>query len=254
MVHHLNLLEMEKAQHFAEEALRVAERLDDAARFVGGHMALGATLFWQGKLAPALAQFQRSFEMFDPNMQFPDWPGGHPGVSCQSFRMLISWMLGYPDRSLDQLGTTIRSAEALGHAFTLVQTLCYAALLHIFRHEPSAVTDYAARALRICEEHRIAGFQGNALCALGWALSVSGEIEKGLAQIALGVDSTGLGTVMLHSLLTLQADAQLAIGKPDAALASAATGLERVEKMGEGRSKPSSIGSEARPCSPAPGH
>ena len=160
MLHHLNLFEMEKAQHFAEEALRVAERLDDAARFVGGHMALGATLFWQGKLDRAFAQFQRGFEMFDPDMQFPDWPGGHPGVSCQSFRMLASWMLGYPDRSLDQLRTAIRSAEMLGHPFTLAQTLCYAALLHIFRHEPAAAADYAGRALRICEEHRIAGFRG----------------------------------------------------------------------------------------------
>ena len=33
--HHINEPEMEKALHFAEEALRVAERLDDAARLVG---------------------------------------------------------------------------------------------------------------------------------------------------------------------------------------------------------------------------
>jgi predicted ATPase len=32
MLYHVNLLETEKALHFAEEALRVAERLDDAAR------------------------------------------------------------------------------------------------------------------------------------------------------------------------------------------------------------------------------
>ncbi|HEV2100486.1 MAG TPA: AAA family ATPase [Stellaceae bacterium] len=234
MLHYLNRFEMEKAQHFAEEALRVAERLDDAARFVGGHMALGATLFWQGKLELALTQFQRGFQMFDPNMQFPDWPGGHPGVSCQSFRMLISWMLGYPDRSLEQLITTIGSAERLGHAFTLAQTLCYAALLHVFRHEPLAVADYAGRALRICEEHRIAGFQGYALCAHGWALGVSGETEKGLAQIGQGVDSSGLGTVMQHSLLALQADAQVALGKPDAALESVAVGLKGVDEMGGG--------------------
>ncbi len=49
MLHHLNLLEMEKAQHFAEEALRVAERLDDAARLVGAHMALGVTLYMPGE-------------------------------------------------------------------------------------------------------------------------------------------------------------------------------------------------------------
>jgi len=35
MVYHLNLHEMEKAQHFAEEGLRVGERLDDAARLLG---------------------------------------------------------------------------------------------------------------------------------------------------------------------------------------------------------------------------
>jgi hypothetical protein len=82
----MNLLEMEKAQHFAEEALRVAERLGDAARLVGGHMALGVTLFFQGKLEPALAQFRRSFELFDPNMQFPDWPGSHPACNASSSR------------------------------------------------------------------------------------------------------------------------------------------------------------------------
>ncbi len=110
-LHHQNLLEMEKAQHFAEEAMRVAERLGDAARLVGAHQALGLTLFWQGKVEPALAHFRRGFEMFDPNMQFPDWPGSHPGVQCQSWQMLISWMLGYPDRSLDELRAAVRRAE-----------------------------------------------------------------------------------------------------------------------------------------------
>src|SRR5208282_900287 len=99
-LYHLHLLEMEKAQHFAEEGLRVAERLDDAARLVGAHTTRGGVLYFQGKLDPALAQFRRGFELFDPNMQFPDWPGSHPSVQCQFFPALISWMLGYPDRSL----------------------------------------------------------------------------------------------------------------------------------------------------------
>jgi hypothetical protein len=98
----LNLLEIEKGQHFAEEVLRVADRLADAARLVGAHMAVGLTLFWQGKLEPALAHFWRGFELFDPEMRFPDWPGSHPVMQCQFFSMLISWMLGYPDRSLDR--------------------------------------------------------------------------------------------------------------------------------------------------------
>jgi tetratricopeptide (TPR) repeat protein len=230
-LHHQALHEMEKAQHFAEEALRVAERLGDAARLVGGQMQLGVMLYFQGKLEPALAHFRRGSELYDPTMQFPDWPGSHPAVLCQIFPMLISWMLGYPDRSLDELRAAIRNAERLGHPFTLAHTLCYAAFVHIFRHEPSAVADYAGRALIICEEHRIPQYYAYALCENGWALGISGESEKGLAQIGQGLDSYGLG-LWQHLLLALQADAQLAAGRPEAALASVAAGLETVEKMG----------------------
>jgi tetratricopeptide (TPR) repeat protein len=60
-LYHINLLELEKAQHFAEEALRVAERLDDAARLVGAHITLSVTLVYQGKLEPALAHSLRGF-------------------------------------------------------------------------------------------------------------------------------------------------------------------------------------------------
>jgi len=211
--------------------MRVAERLDDPARLVGAHMAFGVTLLWQGKLEPALAQFRRGFETFDPNMQFPDWPGSHPGVQCQFWPMLISWMLGYPDRSLEELRAAVRSAETLRHPFTLAQTLCFVALVHIFRHEPSAAAGYAGRALEICKEQRISQYQAYALCLNGWAFGVSGESEKGLAQIQQGLDAYGPGAFQ-HMLLALQADAQLAIGKPEAALASAAAGLKAVEKVG----------------------
>jgi tetratricopeptide (TPR) repeat protein len=226
-VYHQNLLEMEKAQHFAEEALRVAERLDDPACLVGG------TLYWQGKLEPALAHFRRGFELFDPDTQLPDWPGSHPGLQCQLFPMLISWMLGYPERSLDELLVGVESAETIGHSVTLVRAMCWAALVHSFRHEPSAVADHAERALRICEEHGIESLHGLALCANGWALGVSGESEKGMTQIAQGLNSYGLG-VSQHALLALHADVELAIGKPEAGLASVAAGLEAVERMGGG--------------------
>jgi class 3 adenylate cyclase/predicted ATPase len=232
MLHHLGHAEMEKSQHFAEEALRVAERLDDAARLVGAHMAVGVTLYCQGKLEPALAQFRRGFEMFHPHQQqLRDWPGSHPGVQCQFYSMLISWMLGYPDRSIEELRAAVRSAETLGHPSTLAQTLCFAALIHIFRRDPLAVADFAGRALKICKEQHIAQHLAFALCADGWALGVSGESEKGLAQIGQGVDTYGVGPAR-HMLLALRADAQLTIGKPEAALASVAAGVKAVEKTG----------------------
>src|SRR6266566_2361174 len=100
-------------------------------------------------------------------------------------------MLGYPDRSLEELRAAVGSAETLGHPLTLAQTLCYGVLIHVLRHEPPAASAYAERALRICEEQRISQYHAVALCLNGWALRASGESEKGLAQIAQGVDSYG---------------------------------------------------------------
>src|SRR4029077_17859317 len=168
-------------------------------------------------------------EMFDPNMQFRNWPGSHPAVQCQFFPALISWMLGYPDRSLAELRAAVRSAETLGHPFTLAQTLCWAALVHVFRHEPLAVADYAGRALRTCDEQLVAQYHALALCENGWALSASGGSEEGLAQICHGLGAYGLGRFQT-TLLALQADAQLAIGTPEAALASVMAGLKVIEK------------------------
>ena len=145
--------------------------------------------------------------------------------------MLISWMLGYPDRSLEERRAAVGSAETLGHPFTLAQTLCWAALVHIFRREPAAAADHAGQALRICEKHRIEYWQAFAHCADGWALVISGESERGLAQIGQGVEGGG-ASVGQPWLLALQADSQLAIGKPEAALELAAAGLKAVEKTG----------------------
>jgi len=74
-------------------------------------------------------------------------------------------------------------------------------------------------------------WQALALCMNGWALGISGESEKGLAQIAQGLDGYGAGSLQ-HLFLALQADAQLAIGKPEAAIEAVAAGLNGVEKTG----------------------
>src|SRR5260370_37910567 len=103
-------------------------------------------------------------------MQFPDWPGSHPAVQCQFYLAPISWMLGHPDRSLEELRAAVRSAETLGHPLTLAQTLFLAALAHIFRHEPSAVADYAGRALEICEAPPLPTFPLCGLFAAGMGL------------------------------------------------------------------------------------
>ena len=116
MLYHLATEELVKSQFFAEQALRAAERLEDASRLVGGHMALGSVLYSQGKLEQAPLHFQLALEKFDPReFNLPDWSGSHPAIQCQSYLATISWMLGYPGRSLEEAAAAVKSADALGH-------------------------------------------------------------------------------------------------------------------------------------------
>src|SRR6266550_2378441 len=91
-------IEQEKNESAAVTCVRCVLDQAERGRAVGPHTA-------QLPVEIALSG------LFDPNMQFPDWPGSHPAVQCQFWPALISWVLGYPDRSLEELRAAVRSAE-----------------------------------------------------------------------------------------------------------------------------------------------
>ena len=60
--------------------------------------------------------------------------------------------------------------------------------------------DYAARAVQICEEQRIAHWHAFGLSIGGWALGIAGEGQKGLVgQTVQAVD--GIGLVASHNII-----------------------------------------------------
>jgi predicted ATPase len=100
MVYHLNLHEMEKAQHFAEEGLRVAERLDDAARLVGAHTTLGHCSF-RGSSSRRLRTFggasRSSFQTCSSRIGRVPTPAFHASSSWRS----------YPGYSVTRIGPSM---------------------------------------------------------------------------------------------------------------------------------------------------
>ncbi len=98
-------IEIEKAQHFAEEALRVAERLDDAARLVGGHMALVWCCTTGGSSSRRSRTFGGASRCSIRTCSSPDSPGSYPAVACQFFPMLI------PGCSVTRIGPSMTSGQ-----------------------------------------------------------------------------------------------------------------------------------------------
>jgi class 3 adenylate cyclase/predicted ATPase len=236
-VYHVARGELAEAKPLAEVVLRIAEREGDATRLVGGHYTLGSTLLFAGELTAALTHAEQGIALYDPaNDQLLTWPGSHPAVQCQFYRALILWSCGYPEQALDQNHEALQQAQRLAHSFTLAQTTCKVALLHVFRREPSEAAKRAAASIELCREHGVSFWLPFARVVYGWALFWQGQAEQGLGEMQEGVKAyyTPSRRLFVPLLLALQADAHLKLGQSSKAYTAISEALAVMNQNGEG--------------------
>jgi predicted ATPase len=126
-------------------------------------------------------------------------------------------------------------AQALPHAFTLAQSLFYAAGFYRLRREGATAQEHAEAALAIMTEQGFVHNLGLATINRGWALAAQGQREEGLAQMHQGLAATqATGTrVALSAFFTLLAEAAGQSGQAEAGLRLLAEALAHVEHTGE---------------------
>jgi predicted ATPase len=72
--------------------------------------------------------------------------------------------------------------------------LAYAAMLHQFRREPTAVQDRVKTVLAICNEHGFSYYRAWAEILAGWSDAEQGEVDQGISRVARGLrDIRGTG-------------------------------------------------------------
>jgi predicted ATPase len=109
-------------------------------------------------------------------------------------------------------------------------------MLHQFRREAHAARERAEAAMALCTEHGFAYYLAWAIIMRGWALTIQGQQDEGLAQMREGLAAlraTG-GEVRLPYYLTLLAEACGKAGQAAAGLTSVAEALVQAEAKREG--------------------
>src|SRR5262249_40134750 len=94
--------EYQTAQEFAEQALTIAQRLQDPILLSKAHFTLGIPFFNRGELTSAHAHFEQGITFAD--VQPPPRIGDtdNPQVWCRVYAALTLSVLGYPDRALQR--------------------------------------------------------------------------------------------------------------------------------------------------------
>jgi predicted ATPase len=181
--------QLQRARAVGEELLGLARQLQDPGLFVVAHRAQGNASFWRGEFDLAHAHAQQALARYDPQ-QMRDHAvryGQDSGVFCRLFDAVTLWLLGYPDQARQWSEAALTHAQGLRHAYTLMQALCFSALLHLLRREAAVAQERAEAQRALCTEHGFAPYLAWGTIEWGAALAAQGAWAEGLAQMRAGL-------------------------------------------------------------------
>jgi predicted ATPase len=182
--------ELPTARELAEQLMQIAQHTQDSGLLVEAHMALGNSLFFDGKFVTARAHFEQGIALYNlqQHRSHTALYGRDPGVVCASINALTLWKLGYPEQAVRLSHKALTLARELSSSLNLSFALYQTALLHQFRREPQVAREFAEAAITLATEQELGPWiVGQATVQCGWALVMQGQGEEGLLLIQNGL-------------------------------------------------------------------
>lgn len=219
-----------------DEARSVSGQLGALARQVSQTMpslvaatTAGMTLFYQGDLGPARAEFAKGIALYSTPRHAARSVRAmtDPGVMCHAFDMLACWLMG------ETAAAHAGAARLRGMAPALAQydaafLWCGDALLAVLEGDTTSARASAGRAITIAQEQAFSAWQVMGSVLQGWGAAREGPAAPGIEQMQRGFDAwCATGARNLRPLFSaLLADAWLAAGDTVRALEAADAGLD----------------------------
>ena len=227
------------ALQLGRELLALAERFDDPDLRLEGHHALWPVLVWLGNADAACRHLDQGMALYDQtrHRSHAFIYGGHdPGVCCRKVASWASWILGYPERGLEESVDSLRLARELDHPTSIIVALVWACVFRDLRREVHEAGEHARALIALSTEHEASQWLAAGTIVDGSVRAELGEGQLAIAQISRGLaayGSTG-AHLFVPYFLSLLARAYLKIGEPHEGLRVIGEALERARTTGEG--------------------
>jgi hypothetical protein len=181
--------QLHTTRELGETLLRLAQRTDDPAHHVVAHYALGTTWLWLGALPAARQHLEAGIAHYTSNQRRTSAfrMGQDPGVGCRIYAAITLWLLGYPAQALAHVHEGLALANALSHPYSLAWARCWAVYVFQFRHDVSAVHEYAEAAVILSTEQGFPLWAALGTSLRGWALAMQGQGEEGMEHLRQGL-------------------------------------------------------------------
>lgn len=228
---------LRSARQHARTMLDMAQAADSDAMLVEAWWTLGDSYFWLGDLAQAQRCLAEACAVYDVQRHGVNalMYGQDPGVAAECYRAYCLWLQGWPDQSNAALQRARALADQRNHLFSTAWALAFEHALHASRREPQAALAAADRTLAFCTEQGTPFWIAAAQVVRGWAATLLGDVEPGLAQLRQGLALyNAIGSLVMQPVLqALLADALMAAGQDEEAAGVIEAGLALAQQTGE---------------------
>jgi predicted ATPase/class 3 adenylate cyclase len=180
-----------RAQHasalaLGEQVLQLGATTNDDGLLLQGNMEVGWSHYFQGELEQAREHLERVLALYDHERHSSHafTYGDNPATSARSALAQVLWLLGYPDQALrcsEENLTMLRSL--VQHPYSVAFGFTLAAFLRQYLGEPQAARALAEEAVVISKAHGLAYMGAMASMFEGWARTLEGELDEGMAQM-----------------------------------------------------------------------
>ena len=205
--------EMQRGITFAEQALTIAERLDDDSLRLPALVQIALPEHFQGKFTTSLARCEKALALYDASRHgsVAFLVGTDQGAVARGFSAWNLWHLGYPDRALERAREALEQSTT--HPFSQCHSLIVETVLHWLRRDMPSLSRAVDEVVGLSEAM---GFP----FWLGWGRAYRGALlaAGAVGTAALTEASEGLalaattGQVCAPMLLACVAGVQQATG------------------------------------------
>jgi predicted ATPase len=235
--YHLFRGELDLAQRFAEDLLRLSLQRNDSAGLVLGHLSSGRDLMLVGRFASSRSHLEEVVALFDPisHRSLAHQAGFDPHVNSQSLLGIVLFCLGFPDQAFALSNAAVAEARRLAHPPSLASSLALGARVASLHGDGAVLDEWVDQLVALAAEHGFPQWGAFGTIYHGWVRLKNGDVTGGISVLRSGSTAfraTG-AKLWMPLIVGLLAGACEIAGQIDEALTLLEDGLQIAEKTGE---------------------
>jgi predicted ATPase len=221
--YYVNLGDFVRTAEMGRQILALAERENDRAMEVEGHVVFGAGATFTGDVMNGLDHFDRAIELFDPKAHAVArlHLGISPGVVARTTSALLLSQGGFPEQARRRANDAVEVARSLDHPYSVAYALWHTGFLELSLSTFTAAHQRGKELEQVASDNDYPVWVALASVLQGVCLCGMGHGDDGLALTDAGLDLyQGLTTppVFWPQLLAVRASAFAMTGRPEPGL------------------------------------